>query len=97
MHQHDGTHINRQNVILAEATHRMWEMSRDAYMDVGGTIPWMESVESSLERRPREKHDSKDGGARATPGAVAEVETRLEQRSRSQYRGQDVRSDQYPI
>ena len=23
-------------------------------MDGGGTIPWMESVESSLERRPRE-------------------------------------------
>ncbi len=31
------------------------------YMDVGGTIPGKESVESSLEQRPR-----------ATPGAVAE-------------------------
>ena len=24
-------------VILANATHRMWEMSRDAYMDVSGS------------------------------------------------------------
>jgi len=28
-------------------------------MDVGGTIPWMESVESSLEQRPRATHGDK--------------------------------------
>ena len=28
-------------------------------MDVGGTIPWMESVESRLERRPRATHGDK--------------------------------------
>jgi hypothetical protein len=31
----------------------------DAYMDVGDTIPWMESVESRLERRPRATHGDK--------------------------------------
>jgi len=30
------------------------ESRRDAYKDVGGTIPRMESVESSLEQRPRQ-------------------------------------------
>jgi len=29
---------------------------------VGDTIPWMESVESCLKRRPGAKHDSRDGG-----------------------------------
>ena len=31
----------------------------NAYMDVGGTIPWMESVESRLERRPRATQEPK--------------------------------------
>ncbi len=31
----------------------------NAYMDVGGTIPWLDSVESSLERRPRATHGDK--------------------------------------
>ena len=29
-----------------------------AYMDVGSTIPWMESVESSREQRPRATQDA---------------------------------------
>ena len=29
--------------------------AQDAYREVGGTIPWMESVESSLEQRPRKR------------------------------------------
>ncbi len=32
----------------------------------------MESVESSLEQRPRAKHDYRDIGGRVTPGAVTE-------------------------
>ncbi len=31
-------------------------------MDVSGTIPWMESVESSLEQRPRATHACMDAG-----------------------------------
>ena len=31
----------------------------NAYMNVGVTIPWMESVESPLERRPRATHGAK--------------------------------------
>ena len=43
-----------------------------AYMDVGGTIPGKESVESSLEQRPRATHDSKDGGGRNASGTAFE-------------------------
>ena len=32
------------------------------YMDAGGAIPWMESVESSREQRPRAIHDYMDVG-----------------------------------
>jgi len=39
---------------ISVAGSRMLEATaQDAYMEVGGTIPWMESVESSLEQRPR--------------------------------------------
>jgi hypothetical protein len=31
-------------------------MLANTNMNVGGTIPWMESVESKLERRPRATH-----------------------------------------
>jgi hypothetical protein len=41
-------------------------------MDLGGTIPWMESVESCLERRSRAKHDSRDGGGRNASGTAFE-------------------------
>jgi len=41
-------------------------------MDAGGTIPWMESVESSLEQRPIAKHDSRDGGGRNASGTAFE-------------------------
>ena len=41
-------------------------------MDVGGTIPWMESVESSRKQRPRATHDHMDVGGIVTPGAVTE-------------------------
>ena len=34
------------------------QLKQDAYIEVGGTIPWKESVESSLERRPRVKQES---------------------------------------
>ncbi len=60
----------------------------DACMDAGGTIPWMESVGSSLdaytdvggrkrpeqvfEQRPRAKHDSRDGGGRKASGTAFE-------------------------
>ena len=43
-----------------------------AYMDVGGTIPGKESVELSLEQRPRATHDSKDGGGRNASGTAFE-------------------------
>jgi hypothetical protein len=35
-------------------------------MDVGGTIPWMESVESSRERRPRATQEAKAEGTENT-------------------------------
>ncbi len=35
----------------------------DAYMDVGGTIPGMESVESSPERRPGKRQEQVFEGA----------------------------------
>ena len=41
-------------------------------MDVGGTIPGMESVELSPERKQRATHDHKDVGGRVAPGAVTE-------------------------
>ena len=41
-------------------------------MDLGGTIPWMEPVESCLERRPRAKHDSRDGGGGNASGTAFE-------------------------
>ena len=47
-------------------------LTTDACMDAGGTIPWMESVESSREQRPRTTHDHKDVGNRVTPGAITE-------------------------
>jgi len=31
--------------------------AQDAYMEAGGTIPWTESVESSLEQRPRKRRE----------------------------------------
>jgi len=39
--------------------YRMYGMPRaqDAYMEVGGTIPWTESVESSLEQRPGKRRE----------------------------------------
>ena len=40
--------------------------------DAGGTSPWMDEIESRLERRPRATHDCMDAGGRATHGAVAE-------------------------
>jgi len=50
---------NMTNVILT-----------NTYMGVGGTIPWIESVESSWERRPRSKHNSRDGGGRNASGTA---------------------------
>ena len=37
-------------------------LTTDACMDAGGTIPWMESVESSRERRPRATQEAKAEG-----------------------------------
>ena len=60
----------------------------DAYRDVGGTTPMMESVESSqdayrdiggratqeakAEQRPRVTHDSREGGGRIASGTAIE-------------------------
>ena len=41
-------------------------------MDAGGTTPRMESVESSLEQRPRATHDSREGGGRIASGTAIE-------------------------
>ena len=36
---------------------RRGRRTQDAYMEAGGTIPWTESVESSLEQRPRKRRE----------------------------------------
>ena len=48
------------------------ELERDAYTDVGGTIPWMESVEPSQDAY-------RDIGGRATQEAKAEQRPRATQ------------------
>ncbi len=50
--------------------------TQDAYMDVSGTIPRKESVESSREQRPRTTQETKSSscrGAEALPTGKAKI------------------------